>query len=79
MTSGKAIWTSKTSGKGVKPYSLKYQTDGNLVLYDSKNKALWSSNTAGKSVGKAIMQTDGNFVIYDSNNSAIWSTSTSNM
>jgi hypothetical protein len=44
-----AVWTSNTYNKGTPPYQFKYQSDGNLVLYDSKDTALWSSNTYGKS------------------------------
>src|SRR5262249_15142828 len=42
-------------------YRLVYQTDGNLVLYNSGGGALWSSQTSGTSAGFATMQEDGNF------------------
>ena len=45
--------------------ALRYQSDGNLVLYGSGGAVLWDTGTWGTSAGRAEMQTDGNFVIYD--------------
>lgn len=56
-------------------YTLTYQTDGNLVVYDGTT-AKWASNTNGRPVGRAIMQTDGNLVIYGPNNAFIWNSGT---
>ncbi len=54
-------------------FKLRYQTDGNLVLYRTRdNAALWSSGTSGTSVGRTTMQTDGNLVVYDGNNIYRW-------
>src|SRR5262249_20924649 len=36
-------------------YRLIYQTDGNLVLYDSNGAARWSSGTVGSTPGVAVM------------------------
>ena len=70
-----------TVASGDGRYTLKYQTDGNLVLYvqtGSDPVAIWASKTAGKSVGSAVMQGDGNFVIYGKDGkSAVWSSGTS--
>ncbi len=63
-------------------YYLTMQTDGNLVLYTSKDfsphNAVWSSKTAGKSSGpyKLAMQTDGNLVVYDKASKPIWDSGT---
>jgi len=38
-------WSSNTKGKGVQPYRLKLKSNGNLVLYDSKNYKIWTSRT----------------------------------
>jgi len=47
LTTGKVLWTTGTAGvKGVAPYTLKMQHDGNLVLADSKATVFWSTNTA---------------------------------
>eukprot|EP00597_Dinobryon_sp_UTEXLB2267_P000838 CAMPEP_0170076480 /NCGR_PEP_ID=MMETSP0019_2-20121128/13470_1 /TAXON_ID=98059 /ORGANISM="Dinobryon sp., Strain UTEXLB2267" /LENGTH=346 /DNA_ID=CAMNT_0010288197 /DNA_START=312 /DNA_END=1352 /DNA_ORIENTATION=- len=40
----KAIWSSRTNGKGYSPYTLIVQDDRNIVVYD-KTSALWTSNT----------------------------------
>lgn len=50
---------------------LRYQSDGNLVLYDRVGDR-WSSGTGGQSAGRAVMQTDGFLVIYDAAGVPIW-------
>jgi hypothetical protein len=50
---GTKIWSSGTSSDD-STNNLVFQSDGNLVLYDSKypkaeRKAIWASNTMGKS------------------------------
>ncbi len=73
-----AVWASGTNGKGLAPFRLAMQSDGNLVIYDSTNKATWATNTNG--VGTApfclIMQDDRNLVVYDSTGTPTWSTHT---
>jgi hypothetical protein len=75
--SSSAIWSSGTHGKGAKPYRLKIEEDGNVVIYANKS-AIWASDTHGKGTGpyNIIMQEDGNLVLYDKNNSATWSSGT---
>jgi len=41
-----ALWTTHTAGKGVAPYQLVLQENGNLELIDSTATVLWSSNSA---------------------------------
>ena len=67
-------WSSNTANIGSKPYRLKMQNDGNLVLYDSNNLVIWKSNTVGKGTPSYhfAIQGDGNAVIYGSTG-AIWS------
>jgi len=58
---------------------LQYQSDGNLVLYDTETSpwtALWSSGTSGTSPGFVAMQTDGNVVVYNGASVAQWSSGT---
>ncbi len=43
--------------------SLKYHTDGNLVLYNGSNM-IWGTNTRGLSSNVVSMQDDGNLVVY---------------
>jgi hypothetical protein len=54
---------------------LRYQGDGNLVLYENGN-GMWSTGATGGNPGYAIMQSDGNFVVYDGSNRGVWSTGT---
>ncbi|MER7848813.1 hypothetical protein ABTZ03_33290 [Kitasatospora sp. NPDC096077] len=56
--------------------NLKYQSDGNLVLYRWDGQALWASNTAGQPAFRASMQNDGNFVLYHPDGSPYWATGT---
>jgi hypothetical protein len=62
------------SGNG--RYSLTYQGDGNLVLYDN-GRPIWASNTAGTSAGAAYMQADGNLVVYDASGRPVFASNTS--
>lgn len=55
-------------------FTLSWQGDGNLVLYNS-GKAVWSSHTAGKGTG-LYFQGDGNLVIRDNSGKSIWSSGT---
>ena len=57
-------------------YSMKMETDGNLVLY-CKGNSLWSSETSGTNVsGGLVFQTDGNLVLYDPERSPLWDSET---
>jgi len=47
VSNGKVYWSSDTAGKGVAPFRLVMQNDGNLVLSDSRSTSLWSSRTTG--------------------------------
>lgn len=53
-------------------YSLVYQGDGNLVLYNSSNKGLWASNTTKPSAGSgsyiAFSEFTGNILIVTATN-----------
>ena len=72
------IWASETSGKGTPPYNLTMQSDGNLVLYDSKNSPLWNSKTSKIGTGpfNLTLQNDKNIVITDSTGKPTWSVQT---
>lgn len=71
-SSSKWANVSNTEGKGKAPFRLKYQTDGNLVLYDGDNVATWSTGTANKNSNVVALQSDGNLVMFN-NNDVIWS------
>ena len=51
--------------------TLRYQEDGNLVLYDRVGPR-WASDTHGRSAGHVDMQGDGFLVIYDAADVPIW-------
>jgi hypothetical protein len=59
-------------------FTLTYQHDGNLVLYDPWGAPRWDSRTHGVAPGALAMQFDGNLVIYDAWDGAVWSTGTHN-
>ncbi len=56
--------------------ALRYQSDGNLVLYGANGGVLWDTATWGSGAGRAEMQTDGNFVIYDASGTPVWASDT---
>jgi hypothetical protein len=60
-----------------------FQTDGNLVAYNSQSQPLWASNTSfgdcGAGFCELAIQNDGNVVIYDTIDSlhpVVWATNT---
>ena len=60
-----------TSTNGL--FSLVYQTDGNLCMYNWLSQPYWSIGING-SPGQAIYQTDGNFCVYDGTGTCVWAT-----
>lgn len=74
LSSGESLYPGqgKTSSSG--QYSLTYQGDGNLVLYDN-GSPIWHSDSVG-SAGQAAMQGDGNFVLYDSGGTPVRTSNT---
>ena len=60
-------------------FTLRMQTDGNLVLYGKEGKSFWSTETAGKGGKEVVMQGDSNLVMYDSNNRPIWAINPGNV
>ncbi|MGD9904734.1 MAG: hypothetical protein AB7U83_14820 [Vicinamibacterales bacterium] len=56
--------------------ALRYQSDGNLVLYGGGGQVLWDTATWGHSAGRAEMQHDGNFVVYDAADTPVWASDT---
>ena len=67
-------------------WKLKYQTDGNLVLYNAdESESYWDSGTVntdpeasnyGQAAGYLVMQPDGNLVIYSSTGGPYWAKDT---
>ncbi len=71
-----AFWSSHTQGKGLAPFQLKMQHDGNLVLYDANDKPTWSTGTHGSARSGVrdwlIIQDDRNLVLYRSGGAVRW-------
>jgi len=59
-------------------YSLNYQGDGNIVLYNASNSPIWSTNTYLSTLGSLGLQSDGNLVLKNKEGSVIWSSGTGN-
>jgi hypothetical protein len=59
-------------------FALRYQSDGNLVLYGPAG-AIWDSGTAGRGGGRAEMQVDGNLVVYPADGGDPWESGTAGM
>jgi hypothetical protein len=60
--SNRAIWSSKTQGRGVIEAVMQY--DGNFVLYAANKIARWHTGTDIKPTNHLLLQDDGNLVIY---------------
>jgi hypothetical protein len=52
-------------------FTLTYQTDGNLVLYQGTT-ALWHTGTSNTTPGEVAFQADSNFVVYQSGGQFVW-------
>jgi hypothetical protein len=64
-----AIWNTVTQGKASN--SLKFQTDGNFVLYGNSG-AIWNAGCQSKGGNYITLQDDGNLVIYTAQNIPVW-------
>ncbi|WP_211294266.1 hypothetical protein [Lentzea kentuckyensis] len=63
---GQVLTPNAAVGSNNGRYLLRYQDDGNLVLYRTRDgRALWDTRPRGKGAGMCVMQPDGNLVVYD--------------
>lgn len=71
----KTLWASNTNGKGVAPYTLTMQNDGNLVLADSKGENIWSSGTSNLGYGpyKLKIRDVNQLLVVDRDSTPLWS------
>lgn len=76
LTGGQRLYPDQQFTSAGGSVALRYQSDGNLVLYGANGTALWASGTSGTSAGRAEFQADGNFVIYTGGGTPIWATDT---
>jgi hypothetical protein len=65
--------TSWTTCNG---YKFIFQSDGNVVLYNSSGVPLWATGTEGSGVNLFSIQADGNVVLYDGSR-PVWASDTS--
>jgi hypothetical protein len=75
LQAGQRLDPNQQLGSSDARYSLKYQTDGNLVLYRGTTM-MWSSH-AVSSPGYARMETTGNLVLRDAGGTPRWNSRTS--
>lgn len=67
----RVMWAAGTSGPGNSAF---FQSDGNLVVYNS-HQALWASNPAGFTNATLVLRSDGNLVIM-SGGKQVWASNT---
>jgi hypothetical protein len=56
-------------------FTLQFQDNGDLVLYDYTGAQLWDAGTYGSGATEVDMQSDGNLVVY-AGSTPVWATST---
>jgi hypothetical protein len=71
MIAGQSLFPNDTLVSSDQRFTLIYQTDGNLVLYQSGVGAIWNTGT-WPVTGQAALQADGNFVVYRSDGVPLW-------
>ncbi|WP_336203864.1 trypsin-like serine protease [Nonomuraea sp. LPB2021202275-12-8] len=54
---------------------LRFQSDGNLVVYDSTGKGVWSTGTSGHPNARLVCESDGGATIYDGS-TPVWQSGT---
>jgi len=72
---GGPLWSSATGGMG-SDCELRFQADGNLVVYDGMGQARWASGTSGTTGAELQLQADGNMVVYNGAGQPLWATFT---
>ncbi|KAG0306383.1 hypothetical protein BGZ97_000766 [Linnemannia gamsii] len=79
----KAIWSTQSQGHGAKgSYSMFFQLDGNLAIYDAKGTAIWASGTWDGSSTRFRNKPSiwyfnkGHMLLSDSVGNAAWATYT---
>ena len=79
MLAGEVLGPDQELASAGGRYSLIYQDDGNLVLYDNvpdaPRQSVWDTATDGEA-GSCIMQGDGNFALYDLGGKYVWDSGT---
>lgn len=78
LGSGESLLTGQRLISRNRRFSLRVQSDGNVVLYDEgdHDRVLWSTNTRRAVVARLTMQRDGNLVLYGPDNKSVWASDT---
>ena len=69
---GNTLWASNTQGANNK---VRFQRDGNFVIYNANGRAKWATGTNPHG-NTLVLQEDGNLVIYSKSGRALWSSQT---
>ena len=75
VSRNKPTWSTNTHHIAIAS-GLRYQKDGNLVLYRFDHKAVWASHTWHEESCTLVMQNDGNLVLYGCYGKVYWSSHT---
>ncbi len=79
FVAGQELWAGQSVQSPNGQFTLFFQHDGNLVLYETGPwSPRWASGTHGIAPGRTVMQFDGNLDISDSEDRGVWSTGTHN-
>jgi len=73
VKSGIVIWSTNTQAKGVAPYQLVLQNNGNLELLDSTAQVLWASKTANSGCAPYKLSVTNAADIEDCKGNVVWS------
>ncbi|MGD9682916.1 MAG: hypothetical protein AB7W16_17135 [Candidatus Obscuribacterales bacterium] len=77
LKTGEGILAGQSIASAGDLFTLKLQTDGNLVLYAPGEQPIWASDTSGHpDVWDLVMQEDGNLVIYNTEGKPLWASDT---
>ncbi|KAK6946633.1 Bulb-type lectin domain [Dillenia turbinata] len=66
------VWEANRGNPVGENATLKFKTDGNLVLVDADGRVAWQTNTANKGVVGFKLLPNGNMVLYDAKGNFIW-------
>lgn len=66
------VWSANRDRPVSENATVRFSSDGNLILQDGNGTTVWSTNTAGKSVAGVRVTETGNLVLFDDNNATVW-------
>ncbi|KAF6173335.1 hypothetical protein GIB67_027030 [Kingdonia uniflora] len=66
------VWSANRNNPVSENATLKFSSDGDMILADGDGAAVWSAKTAGMSIDGIKIHKNGNFVLLDLTNGTIW-------